>query len=118
MLPDNDLSQRWVKLESVLTQQLGKKPCLDDILFFIGVQEAGLPPKDFTENEKMDVKQVALCSILVPARYYELMWVEDTGWPHFKQLRRLPPMDETEREEFLKPYVLLYAEKNKIIQAD
>ena len=58
---------------------------------------------------------MALCTILAPARYFELMWVDDTGWPHFRNLERVPEMNVTERETFLKPYVLKYAEKNKLI---
>jgi hypothetical protein len=116
MLSEDDLQQRWLKLESGFEKRLGKKTTLDDVLVFIGIREAGLPPKKtFTETEKINLIQMAVCSILVPARYYELFWVEDSGWPHFNQLQRLPQMNNTEREAFLIPYVLLYAEKNKLI---
>jgi hypothetical protein len=58
---------------------------------------------------------MATSTILVPARYYELFWVEDTGWPHYKQLQRLPPMPGPELEKFLKPWVIQYAMKNRLI---
>jgi len=115
MSPEEDLQQRWQKLENKLTERLGKQPDLDNVLLFIGVQEAGLPPKLFTEKEKTDLMQMAICTILAPARYFELMWVDDTGWPHFRNLERVPEMSIAEREVFLKPYVLKYAEKNKLI---
>jgi hypothetical protein len=115
MLVEDDLQQRWLQLQQKLMERLGKTPNLEAVLFYIGVQEAGLPPKTFTEQEKADLLQVAVCTILVPAKYYELMWVDDTGWPHFKQLERVPEMKSEERERFLLPFVLKYAEKNKLI---
>lgn len=111
MLPQNNLEQRWQKLESALADQLGNKMCMDEILLFIGIKEAGLPPKKFTENEKINLRQMAVCTILVPARYYELFWVDDFGWPNFNQLQREPVLSIPEREAFLKPWILLYAEK-------
>ena len=115
MLPDNDLQQNWLQLESALTERLGEKLTPDDVLLFIGVREAGVPPKEFTEREKIELVQVAISTILVPAKYYELLWVEDTGWPHFKQLQPIKEMNAKEKEIFYKKYILLYAENNKMI---
>ncbi|HMT72833.1 MAG TPA: hypothetical protein PKA77_02075 [Chitinophagaceae bacterium] len=110
-----DLKLKWQVLEEKLAERFGKKPDLNAILFLIGVQEAGIPKKEFTKEEKTDLMHVAVCTILVPGRYYELMWVEDTGWPHFKQLQRMPEMATDEQEEFLKKYIIRYFEKNKFI---
>lgn len=115
MQPENDLQQRWMKLESALEKRLGIKPDLDAILLFIGIRESGLPPKVLSEMEKINLKQMAVCTILVPARYYELFWVDDFGWPHFKQLQREPEMTMPERAAFLKPYLIIYAEKHRLI---
>ncbi len=99
-----------------LTEQLGYKPGMEAVLLFIGTREAGLPPKKFTETEISELKQLAICTLLVPARYYQLFWVDDTGWPHFKELQRMPEMPVEDRNDFLKKYVLLYAEKNRLLQ--
>ncbi|HSN61236.1 MAG TPA: hypothetical protein VLR49_09885 [Ferruginibacter sp.] len=115
MQPEDDLKQQWIKLECSLEKRLGMKPDLDAILLFIGIRESGLPPKVFSETEKINLRQMAVCTILVPARYYELFWVDDFGWPHFKQLQREPEMTMPERELFLKPYLLLYAEKHQLM---
>jgi hypothetical protein len=74
-----------------------------------------LPPKQFTEKEKMELKQMAICTILVPARYYELLWVDATGWPHYNQLERMPAMSADEKEKLFKQYIILYAEKNRML---
>lgn len=114
MLPGENTGQRWQQLLSRLAEKLGYQPDMEAVLLFIGVREAGLPPKTFTEKEIGELKQVAICTLLVPARYYQLFWVDDTGWPHFKELQRIPVMTEEERNDFLKPYIIRYAEKTGI----
>jgi len=115
MLPDDELQQSWLTLETVLAQQLGKIPVMDDILIHIGIREAGLPPRQFTEIEKINLIQMAISTVLVLAGYYELFWVEDSGWPHYKQLQRVPEMSLPERNKFLQPFVMMYAKKNKLV---
>lgn len=116
MSPDDDnLQQRWLQLQQQLTERLGITPDINSVLLMIGIRESGRPAKKFTEKEINDLRQMALSTILAPARYYELMWVDDTGWPHFRQLQRVPEMNEEERETFLKPFVLKYTDKNKFL---
>ena len=108
-------TERWQLLEEKLSPKLGDSFTMADILLFIGIRESGLPAKQFSEKEKNDLIEMAICTILVPARYYELFWVEDTGWPHYKQLQRLPEMSEEEKEQLFKKYILIYAEKNRLL---
>ncbi len=115
MVSQDNLEQRWVTLESALIEKLQIKSGMDSILLFIGKREAGLPAKEFTEDEKRNLRQMAVCTILVAAGYYQLLWVDDFGWPNFKQLQREPVMSNIERETFLKPWVILYAQKNKLV---
>ncbi len=115
MLPEDDLQKRWQNFESKLAERLGKQPDMEEVLLFIGIRESGLPPKAFSEKEIMELKQMAVCTLLAPARYFELMWVDDTGWPHFRNLEPVPKMSDAEWNVFLKPLVLKYAEKNKLI---
>ena len=115
MSSEEVIQQNWLKLQTSLSQRLGSIPDLEAVLLFIGIRESGLPPKKLSEDEIIKLRQIAVATILVPARYYELYWVDDFGWPHFKQLEREPAMDENEREAFLKPFIILYAEKHRII---
>lgn len=115
MLPDENTEQRWQQLLCKLADKLGYQPDMGAVLLFIGIREAGLPPKTFTEKEISELKQMAICTLLVPARYYQLFWVDDTGWPHFKELQRMPEMPVEDRDAFLKEYVLLYAERNRLL---
>lgn len=115
MLSPEDLQQQWLIFESRLTEKLGQQPDFDAILLFVGIKEACLPPKKLSETEKINLMQMAVCTVLVPARYYELFWVEDSGWPHYTQLQRLPEMTASAKEVFLKPYILMWAQKNRVI---
>ncbi len=114
-MTEEELHQHWQLLETRITAKTGKTPGFDDILLYIGILESGMPPKEFSEREKTDLIQMATSTVLVPARYYELFWVEDTGWPHYKQLQRVPPMGKEQHEAFLKPYIVQYALKNRLL---
>ncbi len=115
MIPEEDMSQRWEQLENLIRQKTGQCTGTDDVLLYIGIQEAGLPPKIFSDREKTELIQMATSTVLVPARYYELFWVEDTGWPHYKQLQRIPPMAKELLADFLKPWIIRYAIKNRLL---
>lgn len=115
MLSQEELQQKWIVLEDKLAAQLGHSPSMEDILFWIGLKEAGMPPRNVSEAERINIIQMAECTVLVPARYYQLYWVEDSGWPHYTQLERLPKMTAEEKKDFLQPYIIQYAEKNRMI---
>ena len=115
MQAEEEVQQRWLNLLEKLQAKHHITPDIDSVLLLIGIRESGLPPKEFTAYEKANLVQMAICTVLVPARYYELFWVEDGGWPHYKQLTREPEMTAQQREAFLKPYILQYAEKNRIM---
>ena len=117
MLPEEDLQQRWLQLQSSLTKQNVNEYSLDDLLILIGKKEAGWPlQKELTGKDKADLLQLGICSILVPAKYYKLIWVDDIGWPHYQQMQPLPRNNREERATLLKEYVLLYNERNKLVK--
>ncbi len=110
MLPNDDLQQRWWKLESKLMERFGKKPDVEAILFLIGIQEFGQLKEKFTKEQKQDLMHVAVCKLLSQSGYYELENTDEEGWPHFKQLKPMPEMNTMEQENFLKDHILLYFE--------
>lgn len=116
MISEELIAQQWQQLTDNISRHTGKQPVLDDVLLYIGGKESGMPPRPaYTDRERADLIQLAISTVLVPARYYELFWVEDTGWPHYRQLQRVPPMDETARLQFLQPWIIRYAEKNRLL---
>jgi hypothetical protein len=110
----DDLQQRWWKLESKLADRFGKKPDLETVLFLIGIQEFGDIKEKFTKEQKQDLMHIAVCSLFSYSGYYEMEMVDEDGWPHFKQLKPMPDMTAIEQENFLKDHILLYFENNDI----
>jgi len=108
MFANDDLQQRWWQLEARLVERFGKKPDLEAILFLIGIQEFGQVREKFTKEQKQDLMHVAVCKLLSQSGYYELEKTDSEGWPHFKQLRQMPPMSMSEQENFIKDHILLY----------
>jgi hypothetical protein len=104
----DDLQTRWWNLEARLVERFGKKPDIETILFLIGVQELGNIREKFTKEEKQDLMHVAVCTLFRQRGFYELEGKDDDGWPHFRQLKALPPMGLIEQENFLKDHILLY----------
>lgn len=115
MLINDDIQQRWWKLEEKLMQRFDKKPDVESILFLIGIQELGDIRKKFTKEQKQDLMHIAICSILSSSGYYELAHVDEDGWPHFRQLKPMPELNPFEQETFLKDHILLYFQNNDFL---
>jgi hypothetical protein len=108
----DDLQARWWNLEAKLVERFGKKPDMEAILFLIGMQEVGLVQGKITKEQKQDLMHVAVCTLLSQSGYYILEGRDEEGWPHFKQLKEIPPYGLIEQENFIKDHVLLYFDKN------
>lgn len=115
MMISEDLQVRWWKLEEKLIARFGKKPDMESILFLIGVQEVAGAGHTFTKEQKQDLMHVGVCSILSPSGFYEKEGWDEDGWPHFKQLKALPPMDLTTQEHFMKDHILFYFSQNDFL---
>jgi len=108
---DFDLEKRWGKLLTGLYDLIGKKPAdLNGVLFLIGVQELGQGLKPFTKEQKQDLIHIAICKVLSLAGFYELDFIDQEGWPHWKLVKELPHFDMLEQEKLLKIYVIEYFE--------
>ena len=106
-----DLFVRWMQLEQKLVERFGKKPDLETVLFLIGVQELGDVRTKYTKEQKQDLMHVAVCSLLAQSGYFALESHDEEGWPHFRQLKAIPPQSLKEQEDFLKAHILLYFEQ-------
>jgi hypothetical protein len=104
----DDLQQRWWDLEARLVERFGKKPDLEAVLFLIGMQETGFIKEKIGKEQKQDLMHVAVCTVLSSSGYYVLEGNDEEGWPHFKQIKELPPMSMPDQENFIKDHVLLY----------
>jgi hypothetical protein len=109
----DDIQSRWWNLEEKLISRFGKKPDMEAILFLIGIQELGDFQTKFSKEQKQDLMHVAVCSLLSPSGYYELDYVDEEGWPHFRQIKALPVLNLKDQENFMKDHILLYFENQE-----
>ena len=106
--PEDDLQVRWLKLRIKLKEKFGIKPDMNGILLLIGIQELGMGAAEFTKEQKQDLMHIAVCTVLAPGGFYSLEGQDEDGWPHYRQLKPLPPHHLSEEEDFLKDYILQY----------
>lgn len=109
-----DLTTRWRMLESKLQQRFGKKLNMEAILFLIGVRELGSHPREFTKEEKLDLMHIAVCRLLSQSGYYELDYLDQDGWPHWKAIKALPHQDMFSQVHLLREHILVYFESEQI----
>ncbi|HEX5552457.1 MAG TPA: hypothetical protein VFX43_04345 [Chitinophagaceae bacterium] len=109
---NNEGSEQWDKVETMLKERFGKTPDLQAILFLIGIQELGQPNRKFTKEQKQDLMHIAVCTLLSRSGYYQLDGYDKDGWPHFTELMKVTGMDLKEQEDFLKQHVIAYFEEN------
>ncbi|WP_194775137.1 hypothetical protein [Pararhodonellum marinum] len=109
---DLDLEKRWGKLLLAIEEVIGKKPAdLNGVIFIIGVQELGQGFKNFSKEQKQDLMHIGICKVLSLAGFYELDFIDQDGWPHWKLVKELPFFDVLEQEKLLKIQVLDYFEQ-------
>lgn len=101
---------KWEELTLQLADQFGEAPDLQAVIFLIGVQELGKGPQKFSKDEKEDLMHIATCKLLSEFGYYELEGADQDGWPHWKALKKLPPLTLKEQDLLLKQAALHYFE--------
>ena len=86
----------------------GEEPDLQAILFLIGIQELGKGPMKYSKDEKQDLMHIAVCKLMSQFGYYELEGLDQEGWPHWKLVKKLPPLTLKEQDLLLKQAVIEY----------
>ena len=102
--------QKWLELRRKLKDQFGKAPDLNAMLMLVGIRELGKIQKKFSKEEKQDLMHIATCTILSSSGYYEFSGRDEDGWPHWQAKKKLPAMNLTEQEDFLKDHIIQYFE--------
>ena len=95
MSRDALLKSRWEKLVQKLSAQFsdGDALDLDAIIYLVGVQELGQIHRSFKKDEKLNLMHIAICKVLEPYGYYAFDYVDEQGWPHYKNLEQLPALN-------------------------
>ena len=110
MARDEQLKERWELVVKKLSNQFadGDILDLDAIIYLIGVQELGQLDRSFKKDQKLDLMHIAICKLLVPYGYYELDFVDNDGWPHYKVLATLPNLKAGEQAVLMKEAIVNY----------
>ena len=103
-----ELKQKWNELIDELQKKFGDRPDLQVVLFLIGIQETGKGYGKFSKDEKQNLMHIATCKLLSQYGYYEFNKTDEDGWPHFRVIKKLPPMTLAEQDMLLKEAVLKY----------
>lgn len=103
---------KWNRIISFVKERFGdgEEPDIDVVLFLIGVRELGLPPKrkNFKKNQKLELMHIAICRLLSPYGYYELIGQDQEGWPHYELQKKLPHLKAGEQSILMKEAVIRY----------
>ncbi|GGD15822.1 hypothetical protein [Hyunsoonleella pacifica] len=110
MSRDEKLKERWELVVKKLSNQFadGDTLDLDAVIYLIGVQELGQLNRSFKKDQKLDLMHIAICKLLTPYGYYELDFVDDDGWPHYKTLEALPFLKAGEQSVLMKEAIVNY----------
>ncbi len=103
-----DLQKEWQIVLGKLEERFGEGLDLDAVLFLIGVQELGQGYRSFKKSEKTDLMHIAICRLLSQYGYYELLGEDDDGWPHYKELGKLPRLNPTQQSLLMKEAIVEY----------
>jgi len=105
----NNIEEGWLKVEKMVFKRFGEKLDEQTILFIIGLQELGKGDADYKKEEKLDIIHIGICTVLSQFGYYELIGKDDDGWPHFKNIKKLPNEIQGESQEnLLKQAIIKY----------
>ncbi len=104
----SDLDIQWKKVLVQLSKSFEDVNELKDIMFLIGVQELGSGYRTLSKDEKIDVIHIGICQLLSRHGYYEFIGRDSEGWPHWKEKKSLPSLNEKETEILMKQSVIDY----------
>lgn len=78
----------WLRVRHFIKDRLGTDglPDLNAVLFLIGIQELGFVKESFTKEEKQDLMHLAVCRLLSESGHFELVGLDEDGWPHYRQV--------------------------------
>ncbi len=108
------IKTQWKELTMTLSKQFDEEPDLQVILFLIGVQELGKGNQKFSKDEKQNLMHLATCRVLSEFGYYAFDRLDEDGWPHYKLVKKVPPMKLGEQDILLRKAVIIYFKKSGI----
>jgi len=98
---DIDINIEWVKVQLMVRKKFDEVLDMQSILFIIGLQELGMNFQELKKEQKVDVIHIGVCTVLLPFGYYKKLGLDNDGWPHFKNIKKLSNDLIGEQQELL-----------------
>jgi len=114
---NSELKTKWTNLKVKLSKDFSDNQSidLDAIIFLIGLQELGQFQKKFNKQKKLEILHIAVCKLLSDYGYYQLEFIDQEGWPHYKLNENLPNLKPGEQTILIKKAIINYFEKSNYI---
>ena len=114
---NSELKTKWTNLKVKLSNDFSDNQLidLDAIIFLIGLQELGQFQKKFNKQKKLEILHIAVCKLLSDYGYYQLEYIDQEGWPHYKLNENLPNLKPGEQTILIKKAIINYFEKSNYI---
>ena len=114
---NSELKIKWSNLKAKLSNDFSDDQLidLDAIIFLIGLQELGQFQKKFNKQKKLEILHIAVCKLLSDYGYYQLEYIDQEGWPHYKLNENLPNLKPGEQTILIKKAIINYFEKSNYI---
>ena len=118
MARDEKIKMQWEEIQKTISEKFGggEQMDLDAIIYLIGIQELGKGYQKFSKDEKLNIMHIAICKLLTPYGYYELDFVDDDGWPHYRTLENLPHLKAGEQSVLMKEAIVSYFLETEFIE--
>ncbi|MFS8617338.1 MAG: hypothetical protein FWJ85_10985 [Solitalea sp.] len=111
-----ETNEKWVSLVKKIASEFGtEKPDVKSMLFLIGVQELGKGPRRFSKRQKEELMHIANCRLFSELGYYELEGLDQDGWPHWRNVKKIPNYTVFEQELLIKQLIVHYFEEQGVI---
>ncbi|MCB9360476.1 MAG: hypothetical protein H6587_07825 [Flavobacteriales bacterium] len=98
---DIDVNIEWVKVQLMVRKKFEEILDIQSILFIIGLQELGMNYQEFKKEQKIDIIHIGVCTVLMPFGYYKKIGLDNDGWPHFKNVKKIPNTVVGEEQDLL-----------------
>ena len=106
---ENAIEEKWERVQKFVKERFDENLDAQTILFVIGLQELGLGMRKYEKQEKLDIIHIGICTVLLPFGYYKFIGNDNEGWPHFKNIKKLPNRLKGEHQQnFIKEAIIKY----------
>jgi hypothetical protein len=102
------IQTKFKYLQTKLADQFGADMDIVNILYLIGVQEAGEGFDKFTKDEKTELITIANNKVLSYFGYYKQSGIGLKNWPVYEQLKEISHLSQSEKDTLILNGIIYY----------